>query len=194
MTLNKTLRVALTGGLMLGALAAKAGPSPEMLSQTCAACHGTLGSSVAVIPTIAGADPEYFLETMQAFKSGDRKATVMDRVAKGYSDEEITAMADYFAAKKPVPMKQAFSAAKAQEGARLHDDYCEKCHEDGGSNTEASALLAGQSMLYLKYSMEDFKDGHREVPKKMKKQVGKMLEQHGSGSIEAVINFYGSQQ
>lgn len=194
MTLKKTLQVAFTGGLMVGALAVQAGPSPEMLSQTCAACHGTLGSSVAVIPTIAGADPEYFVETMQAFKSGDRKATVMDRVAKGYSDEEITAMANYFAAQKPVPMNQSFSADKAKLGAKLHDDYCEKCHEDGGTNTEASALLAGQSMLYLKYSMEDFKAGHREVPKKMSKQVRKMLEEHGPGSIESVLNFYGSQQ
>ncbi|MCW8908185.1 MAG: c-type cytochrome [Sedimenticola sp.] len=194
MTLKKTLQVALTGGLMVGALAVQAGPSPQMLSQTCAACHGTMGSSVAVIPTIAGADPEYFVETMQAFKSGDRKATVMDRVAKGYSDEQITAMANYFAAQKPVPMNQPFSADKAKLGATLHDDYCEKCHEDGGTNTEASALLAGQSMLYLKYSMEDFKAGHREVPKKMKKQVRKMLEAHGPSSIESVLNFYGSQQ
>jgi len=194
MTLKKTLQVALTGGLMVGAMVAQAGPSPEMLSQTCAACHGTMGSSVAVIPTIAGADPEYFVETMQAFKSGDRKATVMDRVAKGYSDEQITAMANYFAAQKPVPMNQSFSADKAKLGARLHDDYCEKCHEDGGTNTEASALLAGQSMLYLKYSMEDFKAGHREVPKKMSKQVRKMLDEHGPSSIEAVLNFYGSQQ
>ena len=194
MTLKKTLQVALTGGLMVGALAAQAGPSPEMLSQTCAACHGTLGSSVAVIPTIAGADPEYFVETMQAFKSGDRKATVMDRVAKGYSDEQISAMANYFAAQKPIPMNQPFAADKAKLGAMLHDDYCEKCHEDGGTNTEASALLAGQSMLYLKYSMEDFKAGHREVPKKMRKQVRKMLEKHGPSSIESVLNFYGSQQ
>ena len=117
MTLKKTLRVALAGGLMVGSLAVQADPSPQMLSQTCAACHGTMGSSVAVIPTIAGADPEYFVETMQAFKSGERKATVMDRVAKGYSDEQITAMANYFAAQKPVPMNQPFSAAPSRRGA-----------------------------------------------------------------------------
>ncbi|WP_260843265.1 c-type cytochrome [Sedimenticola selenatireducens] len=192
--MKKTLRVAFTGGLMIGALTVHADPSPQMLSQTCAACHGTMGSSIAVIPTIAGADPEYFVESMQAFKNGERKATVMDRVAKGYSDEQITAMANYFAAQKPVPMNQSFSADKAKLGAKLHNDYCEKCHEDGGTNTEASALLAGQSMRYLKYSMEDFKAGHREVPKKMKTQVKKMLDKHGPSSIESVLNFYGSQQ
>lgn len=194
MALLKTLRVALTGGLVMGAVAVTAGPSPEMLSQTCAACHGTMGSSVGVIPTIAGADSEYFVETMQAFKSGARKATVMDRVAKGYSDEEITAMAGYFATQRPIAMKQDFSSAKAQAGAKLHEEYCEKCHEQGGRDTEASALLAGQSMRYLRYSMEDFKAGHRQVPKKMKPQVKKMIEQHGAGSIESVIHFYGSQQ
>jgi sulfide dehydrogenase cytochrome subunit len=34
---------------------------------------------------------------MKAFKSGERPATLMDRIAKGYTDEEIEAMAKYFA-------------------------------------------------------------------------------------------------
>jgi cytochrome c553 len=35
--------------------------------------------------------------TMQAFRSGSRPSTVMDRIAKGFSDEEVRAIAKWFA-------------------------------------------------------------------------------------------------
>lgn len=181
------------GGLSVSATALAA-PSASMLSGTCAACHGPNGNSVAVTPSLAGTDKAYFVETMKAFKSGARKATVMDRVAKGYSDAEIEAMAGYFASQKPVAMKQTFDTAKAKLGKDLHKDYCEKCHEDGGRNPQDSALLAGQSMLYLGYAMEDFHNGNREMPKKMKTKVEEMSKSHGKAGGEALLHYYGSQQ
>jgi len=188
-----TLKLALAGGLIMGSTA-WAAPSGTMLAQTCAACHGTEGASVAYIPSLAAMDPDYFVEAMQAFKSGDRKATVMDRIAKGYSDEQLERMGQYFAQQKPVPMKQLFSQSKARQGARLHEDYCEKCHEDGGMNPEDSAVLAGQSKIYLQYSMADFREGHREAPKKMAKKVRQLLEEEGDAGLDAVIHYYISQQ
>jgi cytochrome c553 len=35
---------------------------------------------------------------MQAFRAGQRQATVMDRIAKGFSDSEIVAIAAWYAA------------------------------------------------------------------------------------------------
>jgi cytochrome subunit of sulfide dehydrogenase len=37
---------------------------------------------------------------MQGFRSGARPATVMDRIAKGFTDEEVKAIADWFGAQK----------------------------------------------------------------------------------------------
>ena len=37
---------------------------------------------------------------MQAFKSGARAATIMHQIAKGYNDEQIKQLADYFASQK----------------------------------------------------------------------------------------------
>ena len=37
---------------------------------------------------------------MIAFKSGKRAGTIMDRIAKGFSDEEIRAIAAWYAAQK----------------------------------------------------------------------------------------------
>ncbi len=66
------------------------------IAANCAACHGTGGASQGAIPSLAGRKKDYIVEQMQAFKSGSREATVMHQIAKGYSDEQIAAAAEYF--------------------------------------------------------------------------------------------------
>lgn len=171
-----------------------AGPSGAMLGGTCAACHGTNGSSVGFTPSLAGGTSEYFVDSMKAFKSGERAATVMDRVAKGYTDAEIQRMGDFFAKQKLIPMKQKTNASKVALGKKLHKDNCEKCHEDGGRKADDGGILAGQSMIYLQHSMEDFHSSARDTPKKMKKKVKAVTSKHGDKGIEALIHYYGSQQ
>ncbi len=71
------------------------------IAASCAACHGTNGNSVGgAIPGIAGLNKEYFVNQMKAFKEGKREATIMHQLAKGYSDAEIAALGDFFAAQK----------------------------------------------------------------------------------------------
>lgn len=166
--------------------------SGETLGGTCTACHGYNGSSVGVIPSIAGNTEDYFNETMEAFKSDERKSTVMGRIAKGYSSEEINRMAKFFAAQKSVPMKQDFDSSKAALGSKIHKESCNKCHEDGGKSGSEDPILAGQSMLYIKYSMADFKNKAREGDKKMNKKVKSVLSNYGKEGLEALIHYYGS--
>jgi len=195
MVSKKTMLIPLlASGLFASVPVMAAGPSGAALGGTCAACHGYQGNSVGIMPSIAGMTEENFNDTMKAFKSGERKATIMDRVAKGYSDEEIARMAAYFSKQKSVPQKQSYDSGLAAQGSGLHEEYCEKCHEDNGRNNEEGAILAGQSKLYLTHSMADFKAKHRDTPKKMSKKVKAMVDKHGAGSIEAVLNFYASQQ
>jgi len=77
------------------------------LAATCAACHGTNGNSVNTTPTLAGLDTGYFSTQMLAFKKGERSTTVMHHHAKGLTDDEISALAQYFASQKritPAPL------------------------------------------------------------------------------------------
>jgi sulfide dehydrogenase cytochrome subunit len=67
------------------------------LAATCANCHGTDGRSAGGMATLAGKPRESLIEAMQAFRGGQRPATIMHQIAKGYSDEQIVALADYFA-------------------------------------------------------------------------------------------------
>ncbi|HUL92503.1 MAG TPA: cytochrome c [Burkholderiales bacterium] len=67
------------------------------LAAACANCHGTNGVSQPGMPRLAGQPRAYLEQQMQEFKAGKRPATVMHQIAKGYSDEQIGALAAYLA-------------------------------------------------------------------------------------------------
>ncbi len=74
----------------------------KALSATCANCHGTQGKAQkdASVPGLAGMQAEVLVEQMQAFRNGTRPATIMHQIAKGYNDEQVRQLADYFARQK----------------------------------------------------------------------------------------------
>ena len=68
---------------------------------SCAACHGTNGHAQPGMIALAGVPKEVTIQKMLDYKA-DRvpTATIMHQLAKGYSDEQIAAIAGYFAAQK----------------------------------------------------------------------------------------------
>lgn len=76
-----------------------AAPFPYYVAN-CFNCHGTEGRVNSAIPSIAGRDKAYLEETLNAFKTGSKSATIMHQLAKGYTDEEIAVLADYFSKQK----------------------------------------------------------------------------------------------
>ena len=71
-----------------------------MLANPCAGCHGTDGASPGSIPSIKGLPSKHLASTMKDYKSGKRQGTVMNRIARGYTDEEIELMAKHFSSAK----------------------------------------------------------------------------------------------
>jgi cytochrome c553 len=69
------------------------------LAATCANCHGTDGRAAAGsrVTSLAGLDRAYLVQQMADFKSGARPATVMHQISRGYSSDQIDALATYFA-------------------------------------------------------------------------------------------------
>ena len=80
----------------------KAPPSGAAMAQTCAGCHGTDGRlHAAAFMPLAGMPKAQFVQAMRDFRDGKRPSTLMGHVAQGFSNDEIDAMASYFAAVKP---------------------------------------------------------------------------------------------
>lgn len=192
---SKGFAVILGGCLMAAVPAWAASPSQAaMLSNTCAGCHGTNGASAGPsMPTIAGMPEAFLLDAMKKFKSGERPSSIMGRLAKAYSDDELKMVAGFFAQHPFARTKQDVDPAKVAIGKQIHEQRCKKCHIDNGRDSEDGGIIGGQWKEYLQISMNEFRSGKRIMPKKMAEKVdgdNKLT----PAEIEAVIHFYASQQ
>lgn len=91
------------GALTLDASVAQAADisTPAVLAGSCSTCHGPNGQSPGAMPSLAGLEPKYIMTRLKEFRSGEVPATLMNRIAKGYSDAEIEALGQYFTKTKP---------------------------------------------------------------------------------------------
>lgn len=70
------------------------------MAAACASCHGTNGHSVGGMDPLAGMPKDEMLRKVRDFRSGAKPATVMQQLSKGYTDEQIEMIANYYAAQK----------------------------------------------------------------------------------------------
>lgn len=80
-------------------MALAADPRAAVLANSCAACHGTDGQSPGAIPALNSKSADFIAQRLKEFKTDQRPGTVMNRLAKGYSDEEIALIATQFGTK-----------------------------------------------------------------------------------------------
>ncbi len=170
-----------------------AGPSGEAMAATCAGCHGPNGSSFGpVTPTIASLSIDYFVMSMKDYRDGKRPATVMDRIAKGYSDDDIAEMAKYFQKQKFVRYPQKTDVDKVKSGKALAKRYCESCHEDEGRIAEGVGMLAGQWLPYMEFSMQDFLSGKRQTERRQKAKFDEVVRDKGEAAFIDILHYYAS--
>jgi cytochrome subunit of sulfide dehydrogenase len=67
---------------------------------SCSGCHAPARTADAAVPPLTDRNPADIVAAMQAFKSGQRPSTVMDRIAKGFSEDEVKAIAAWYGAQK----------------------------------------------------------------------------------------------
>ena len=92
-----------TSVFMLSGLAQAQAPSAAQVrswAAACANCHGTNGQAQPGMESLAGVNKDDIVKKMLDFKAGRKPATIMHQLAKGYSDDQIHAIAAYFAAQK----------------------------------------------------------------------------------------------
>lgn len=190
------IAIALMGtSILLAAPAGAAEPNlAAMLSNTCAGCHGTNGASMGPsMPVIAGQPKEYLSETLKKFKNGERPSSIMGRLMKAYSEEDIKLMAEFYASHPFVRQKQEVDAGKVALGKQLHNERCKKCHIDNGHDSEDGGILAGQWKQYLAISLNEFRASARSMPRKMAEKINGE-EPLTPEDIQALVDFYASQQ
>lgn len=178
----------------------------EAIMQECNDCHGDNGiSQWKDVPTIAGmatfvhSDALFIYRDKErpcaehSFNQGDtsRPETNMCSLTEELSDDDIEAIAAAYAQLPYARATQDFDGALAAAGEVIHNEHCDRCHSDGGTNVEDEAgMLGGQWTSYLESTFAQYAAGEREQPAKMKKK----MDQLSGDDVKALLHYYASQQ
>lgn len=129
--------------------------------QMCQGCHGIPGWRTAFpevyhVPKIAGQHPQYFVNALKAYKSGERSHPSMRAIAASLSDKDMADLAAYYA----TDAKPATSADAA--GLPEAGKTCVACHGANGVSADPNnPHLAGQWRDYIEKALRDYKSGER---------------------------------
>jgi cytochrome c553 len=164
-----TDRHVLVGALALfaatGAGAAQDAPPPEIAEKVelCASCHGGDGLPVVEkVPIIFGQHMFYLLTQLKDYRAERRANDIMTPIAKELSDDEMKALATWFAAKPwpnyHEPRNDADAAIAEPLGV---EGACTTCHLGGMLGDSRNPRLNHQKADYLEQTMTDFRDDAR---------------------------------
>ncbi|WKA27168.1 c-type cytochrome [Bradyrhizobium roseum] len=96
----KTLRtVTAVATVMASSLPVLAASEPPPGAASCSGCHSARATDSS-IPRLYGRSANEVMTAMTGFRDGSLPATVMNRIAKGFSDDELRAIATWLAAQK----------------------------------------------------------------------------------------------
>ena len=129
----------------------------------CAACHGEDGNSPnGAYPILAGQTSRYLYLQLKDYKEGRRKDPVMSAMAVNLSKEDLRALADYFASRKPKSNGFSADEAKAGKGKAVADAaLCTMCHLGGFSGQNEIPRVGGQHFDYIVKQLKDFRARNR---------------------------------
>jgi sulfide dehydrogenase cytochrome subunit len=96
----RLLAVVAVLGLAAIPFAPAAADDAPLGAASCSGCHAARAGVETAVPRLAGRNAGELAAQMQAFRSGERPATVMDKIAKGFSDAEVQAIAAWYAAQR----------------------------------------------------------------------------------------------
>ena len=111
----------------------------------------------------------------------------MCKITKELTDAQLDELAAHFAAFPFKPAVQPFDQKLVERGGQLHEDFCQVCHGDSPADAEKS-ILHGQWSEYLRYSLKQYRSGHRKQPPSMRRQTDKLTDP----DIDALVSFYAS--
>jgi len=188
--MNIKLRMAaVAAGLFL---AGSVSADVDGLARTCNNCHGVNGVSAGgSMPSIGGQSETYLKTIMMQWKSGERASATMTRLIKGYSDEQITELAKYYAGKAWTPVAQSVSADALKTGVEI-TERCETCHGVTGSKPDEAdtPFLHGQQAKYIELELLKYRDdGFLMTHKKMKNNARKL----DAAGVTTAAQYYAGQ-
>lgn len=134
-------------------------PAQQEKLATCAACHGPEGNSKnPEYPILAGQTFRYLYIELQDFKAGRRQDPVMQPLAATLEQPDMLALAQYYAAQKPISTGYRGNPAKVANGKKISDyALCPMCHLGGFIGQNEIPREAGQYYAYIEKQLLAFR-------------------------------------
>ena len=123
----------------------------------CLNCHGDNGiSKIPEVPNLAGQNPDYLLEQIRKFGSGERKDQFMQGLIKVLKEEERVQIALFYGSESVKP--SAADLVLVARGKDLFTRLCVRCHGETAHGDATIPRLAGQQAPYLQSSITRYRD------------------------------------
>lgn len=169
---------------------------PAAVAQ-CAECHGEdgMGSGKPMIPVIAGMPAGHIEEAIYAYVDGQRHCEHEPRMCEtvaGLSDDEVSALATYYAGMPRAASTEPFDRDRAAKGATLYARHCAICHVPPDDTNVESSLgipLQGQRKDYLRYALQSYFNGNRTA---LLQAMSHELEELSPDDVDALLEFFAS--
>ncbi len=178
--------------LALALPAAYAADPIEGLARTCNNCHGDGSSAGGSMPSIGGQSEAYLKTILLQWKSGERYSATMGRLIKGYSDEELAALAHYFSQQTWTPVVEKLDPDLVKKGKGKAMALCAGCHGATGSEPmdDETPKLNGQAAQYMELELMKYRDASLTMPSKTMRKVSMKLKDE---DLAAIAQYFGSQ-
>lgn len=141
-------------------------PPPEIADklQLCASCHGPDGlPTVEKVPIIFGQHAFYLLTQLRDFRAGRRASDIMGPIAKDLSDDQMKALATYFAAQPWPNYHEPASDADVERAQQLAvEAACSGCHLNGFLGDSSNPRVSNQKEDYLQQTLTDLRGNLRQ--------------------------------
>jgi cytochrome c553 len=151
--------------LMAGATASRGADAPPLEERlaACAGCHGEKGiSSMPEAPSLAGQPVLYTQIQLFLFREGQRVNEIMSPMAQGLTDDELTALAEWYARQPPpVATKTPDPEFEARGRALAATHRCGVCHLPDYGGRDQIPRIAALSEPYLLKALRDYKTSAR---------------------------------
>jgi len=194
---HPSLRImALSAAIMLAA-----GVAQAELPEVCSTCHNDDGVSTdTAVPTLAG-NAAFFIENqMYLFQQEDRPcvgdyfAAKADVDAENHcsavadlSEDDIAAIGEQYEGMDFAAFEQDVDDAMAAKGQEIHENSCDRCHSEAGSEPfDEAGLLAGQPKSYMIANLKYYRDGERWQPESMQSAMEELTDE----DIAALAEYY----
>ena len=163
----------------------------------CRGCHGiahyrTAYPEVYSVPKLGGQQAAYVVKALQDYKQGLRSHATMRSIAALQAEEQVAAIAAYYADKdKGSAVPANVLAADKGSGPPKSAAACEACHGPGGNNpiSPETPRLAAQEYDYLVQALTQYRKGSRQNP-----IMGAMAKSLDDAQIRELSRYFSDQR